>query len=201
MNLRPLPPESSEPGAVSPALSTSCTRLRPIGVNAVPAEKLADRRLLYGGEEMRVTFDQRDTRPAAFYLQRQQVAIKRVMPARPGVPEVVRSQFGIEPVDRREPRRVPCVAEPCRFARAPSVDAAPELQSQGDGGWGGGMGLAGVRLLYVLEPSRAGVSGTLLTMLLAPKRPVASPPTAGRCPRGSRFRWRLAERRDLARLP
>ena len=105
----------------------------------MPAEKLADRRLLYGGEEMRVTFDQRDTRPAAFYLQRQQVAIKRVMPARPGVPEVVRSQFGIEPVDRREPRRVPCVAEPCRLARAPSVDAAQSCKARETGG-GAGVG-------------------------------------------------------------
>src|SRR5262245_48247032 len=45
---------------------------------------------------MRVPLDQGDTRPATFDLEREQVLLKGVVPARPGVPAIVRREFGVE---------------------------------------------------------------------------------------------------------
>jgi hypothetical protein len=71
-------------------------------------EKPLDRGFLTARQEVRIALDQQDTRPSALDFQPQQVAVDRIGPRRPSVPQIMR-------VSSRLPRERSRRAEPGVF--------------------------------------------------------------------------------------
>jgi hypothetical protein len=61
----------------------------------VPKERL-DRRFVTGRQEMRIAFDEHDSQPATVGFQPEQIPVQRVIPAGPGLPQIMLGQCGIE---------------------------------------------------------------------------------------------------------
>src|SRR5690348_7382061 len=58
--------------------------------------KGADRLVMARRQQVRIAGDERDRRPAAVLLQSDQILVERIVPARPGVAQIVRRERGIE---------------------------------------------------------------------------------------------------------
>jgi len=91
----PSPYQGREVHRIKQVISRTCAIRESIGAGLVPREP-KNSLAMPAQQQVRVALDERHARPATFDFERQQVALQRVVPAGPGVAQIVRRQLGIE---------------------------------------------------------------------------------------------------------